>query len=89
MIIILINILHESDSMTLAELKTGSKAVVDEFIGSGPSLHRIMQLGLLEGTQVEVVRKAISGDPIEVRLMGYSLSLRKNEANMIRVKDII
>lgn len=74
--------------MTLAELKTGAKATVDEFIGAGPALHRIMQLGLLEGTQVEVIRKAIAGDPIEVRLMGYSLSLRKKEANMIKVKDI-
>ena len=74
--------------MTLAELKPGQKATVSQFKGSGPSLNHMMQLGLLEGTQIEMVRKALTGDPMEIRLMGYSLSLRKSEAKLVEIKDI-
>jgi ferrous iron transport protein A len=47
---------------------------------------RILQLGLLEGTEVEVIRRAPAGDPLEVRLMGYSLSLRADEARSVVVE---
>ncbi|MEM7017372.1 MAG: FeoA family protein, partial [Pseudomonadota bacterium] len=75
--------------MTLAELKPGQKATVVGFEQSdGPSMHRIMQLGLLENTEVELIRKAPTGDPVEIRLLGYSLSLRKSEAQMVLIEGV-
>lgn len=74
--------------MTLADLKPGQQAVVAGFAEDGPLIHRIMQLGLLEDTAIEVVRRAPTGDPIEIRLLGYTLSLRNSEASMIQLKDV-
>lgn len=74
--------------MTLANLKPGQRAVVAGFAEMGPVMQRVMQLGLLEDSSVEMVRRAPVGDPIEIRVLGYSLSLRKSEAQMIHVKDV-
>jgi len=52
----------------------------------GPLAQRIMSLGLLEGSEVQVVRRAPAGDPIEIRVMDYALSLRRDEASTIRVE---
>lgn len=70
---------------TLADLKPGQRAVIAGFSTSGPLVQRMMQLGLLEGSEVEVVRRAPAGDPIEIRVLGYSLSLRRSEAKTILV----
>jgi len=53
--------------------------------GEGPFVQRLMALGLLEGADVAMTRKAIGGDPVEVELMGYRLSLRRDEARLIQV----
>jgi ferrous iron transport protein A len=74
--------------MTLAELKTGQKAVVSGFKEYSPLTQRIMQLGVLEDTVLEVLRRAPAGDPIEIRLLGYALSLRQSEASLIELRDI-
>jgi Fe2+ transport system protein FeoA len=71
---------------TLADLKPGQRGrVIDVECGTAVG-QRILQLGLLEGTEVEVIRRAPAGDPLEVRLMGYSLSLRADEARSVVVE---
>lgn len=72
--------------MTLADLKPGDKARVTGFLAMSPVVQRIMQLGLLPGGEVEVVRRAPAGDPIEIRILGYSLSLRREEARLVEVE---
>lgn len=72
--------------MTLDELKPGEAATIIQLHGDGPLVQRLMCLGLLEGTAIEVIRRAIGGDPIEVRVMGYALSLRRAEARQVEVK---
>lgn len=74
-------------SQTLAELKPGQRGVIAGFSESGPQIQRMMQLGLLEGSDVEVIRRAPAGDPIEIRVLGYSLSLRRSEARAILLSD--
>lgn len=70
-------------SLTL--LPAGTPAIVKE-INVGPAERaRLMELGLLVGTPVELVRFAPSGDPVEIKLRGYHLTLPKNEADQIRV----
>ncbi|NND36707.1 MAG: ferrous iron transport protein A [Gammaproteobacteria bacterium] len=66
--------------MTLDQLDLGKRATIAAINGDGPLIQRLMALGLLEGSEVFVIRRAIGGDPIEVEVMGYSLSLRRAEA---------
>ena len=71
--------------MTLDELTAGQTARITAISGEGPLAQRLMALGLLEGTEISLTRKAIGGDPIEIEIMGYRLSLRREEARQIRV----
>lgn len=74
--------------MTLDELKAGQRATIASVLSQGPLAQRLMALGLLEGTVIEVTRRALGGDPIEVEVMGYALSLRRTEARNIEVIDV-
>ena len=51
-----------------------------------PIYQRLLNLGVIRGRELEVVRRAPAGDPIEVRLMGCALSLRRNEADLVEVE---
>ncbi len=73
------------DPMTLREMRPGDKGVVVKWTGSGAPL-RLLEMGLLEGTEFELVRHAPFGDPIEIRIRGYNVSLRKSEAALIQVE---
>jgi len=73
--------------MTLDELAPGQRGTVTAIAGEGPLVQRLMTLGLLEGSEVSVKRRAIGGDPIEIEVMGYALSLRRSEAQLITVSD--
>ena len=71
--------------MTLDELKLGQRATITRVDNEGPLAQRLMSLGLLEGTTVALLRTALGGDPIEIDVMGYALSLRKAEARQIDI----
>ncbi|MBX3460911.1 MAG: ferrous iron transport protein A [Planctomycetes bacterium] len=73
---------------TLADLPAGASATV-RGVTAEPSLEqRILEMGLLPGVQVKVLRFAPLGDPMEIRVMGYSLSLRRSEAACIEVEAV-
>jgi ferrous iron transport protein A len=72
--------------LTLDDLKPGQRARVTGVVAHGPLLQRLMQLGVLEGTDVELVRRAPTGDPIEFKLLGYALSLRRAEARQVEIE---
>jgi len=65
---------------SLQELKPGEVARVVRVSGSGSIQRRILDMGIVKGTEIEVERVAPLGDPIEVKIKGYHLSLRKEEA---------
>ncbi|MSU48465.1 MAG: ferrous iron transport protein A [Opitutus sp.] len=71
--------------MKLSELAVGASAVIRQFSKPGPDFVRLREMGLLPGTRVTHVRTAPLGDPIELKLRGYRLSLRKSEAEQILV----
>jgi Fe2+ transport system protein FeoA len=75
-------------SMTLSELKPGEKGQIQKVAGVGPVKRRIADMGVTKGSLVEVVRVAPMGDPMDVRIKGYHLSLRKEEAADIAVKKV-
>lgn len=72
--------------MNLAILKPGQKAKIIRIDVSGPLKRRLMDMGVLVGEEVRVEKIAPLGDPIEVRVKSYSLSLRKKEAKNILVE---
>jgi ferrous iron transport protein A len=75
-------------SKPLSSLAAGQAAVVTEIkIPAGQS-GRLMEMGLLVGTSVELVRFAPLGDPIEIKVRGYHLTLRKSEAGQILVRPV-
>jgi Fe2+ transport system protein FeoA len=74
--------------LTLDELKTGRPARIASITGDGPLVQRLMAMGLLEGSEIVVQRRAIGGDPIEVTVMGYALSLRREEARRVQVEQL-
>ncbi len=74
--------------LTLDELKPGQRAKITRVDNEGQLAQRLMSLGLLEGTPVAMLRRALGGDPIEIDVMGYALSLRKAEATQIDIELI-
>ena len=74
--------------MTLDKLPVGRQARVTRLEGAGPLIQRLMVLGLLEGSRITMLRRAIGGDPLEIDVMGYCLSLRKAEASHVAI-DLI
>lgn len=72
--------------MTLDELKPGQRGSIVKILGDGPLVQRLMALGLLEGSEVSLTRRALGGDPVEVQVMGYALSLRREEARRVEVR---
>lgn len=71
--------------MTLAEVEVGQTVQVTKLHENGAVKRRLMDMGLTKGTQVQVVKVAPLGDPIELTLRGYELSLRKADARLIEV----
>jgi Fe2+ transport system protein FeoA len=72
----------------LHELKKGEKGRVVKIGGSGSIHRRLLDMGLVSGSEVEMERVAPLGDPIEIKVKGYNLSLRKEEAGSIQVEVI-
>lgn len=71
---------------TLKDVKVGETATVKRLHGEGPVKRRIMDMGLTKGTEVYIRKVAPLGDPVEVTVRGYELSIRKADAEMIEIE---
>ena len=71
---------------TLRQVKVGETVTVVKLHGEGAVKRRIMDMGITKGVQVYVRKVAPLGDPVEVTVRGYELSIRKNDAEMIEVQ---
>lgn len=72
--------------MTLRDLKPGQQGAVTSIGTTGSMKRRIMDMGITPGVEIKVVKVAPLGDPIEVNVRGYELSLRKEEAQQIQMQ---
>ena len=79
----------EINGYTLATLGRGQKGVIKSVDASDPQVQRLMVLGLVEGAEIEHASSAIGGDPIEFRLFGCGISLRREDARFFKVAPII
>ena len=70
---------------TLAQVQSGKSAVVKSVHGDGPVAKRLMEMGIVPGVKIRVVKTAPFGDPMELRLRGYSLALRLSEARTVEI----
>ena len=76
---------NSSKFRNLAQVAPGHQCTVQRVNGQGPTFQRLLEMGLIEGTDLHVIRYAPLGDPMEVRLHGYHLSLRKADAALVDV----
>ena len=77
----------EAKMKTLKDVRIGSTVKVVKLHGEGAVKRRIMDMGLTKGTEVYVRKVAPLGDPVEVTVRGYELSIRKADAEMVEVTD--
>lgn len=75
----------QKQSYTLKDIKCGCRAKVVKLYCDGPIKRRIMDMGITKGCEIYVRKMAPLGDPMELRLRGYELSLRKSDAALIEV----
>lgn len=73
--------------MTLNDLKVGQSGVIDAVGGEGPLRLRLLDMGLIPRTTVSVQKVAPMGDPIQIRIRGYELTLRREDARQIAIKE--
>ncbi|WP_294903656.1 FeoA family protein [uncultured Eubacterium sp.] len=71
---------------TLKEIKVGQSAIVRKIHGDGALKRRIMDMGITKGVEVYVRKVAPLGDPVEITVRGYELSIRKADAELIEVE---
>ena len=72
--------------MTLKDVRVGQTVKVTKIIGTGPVKRRIMDMGITKGVEIFVCKVAPLGDPMELKVRGYELSVRKADAEMIEVE---
>ena len=72
----------------LNEIKVGRTVLVTKVNGDGPVRRRIMDMGITKGVEIHIRKVAPLGDPMELTLRGYELTLRKADASMIDVEDL-
>ena len=74
--------------MTLSSLERGRKYIIDKIDCGDPVVQRLMVLGLVEGTEIELASAAIGGDPLEFRMFGNAISLRREHARHFTVSPV-
>lgn len=74
--------------MNLASLKRGQRALIQAVDADDPTVQRLMMLGLVEGAEVEFSSAALGGDPLEFRLFGIAITLRREQARRFTVSAV-
>lgn len=77
---------NEEEKMTLEKLPVGKTAVIRKVGGEGELRCRLLDMGLIPKTKVTIIKVAPMGDPIEIRIRGYELTIRKEDAGKIEVE---
>ena len=74
--------------MTLSSLQRGRKYIIQNIDNHDPVVQRLMVLGLVKGTEIELAGTAIGGDPLEFRMFGNAISLRREQAQHFTVSPV-
>jgi ferrous iron transport protein A len=79
---------ESSQWVSLSELENGQMGRVEGILGAGAVKRRLMDMGVTRGVEIMVVKRAPLGDPIQVELRGYQLTMRKSEAELVMVAKL-
>ena len=79
---------HFTKTMNLTSLPIGATAKVLTVNGNNPITRRLMEMGVVPGVSVRVIKSAPFGDPLEIRVRGYHLAMRRSEADTIEVQSL-
>ena len=79
---------QDAARLSVADLEIGERGAVETVAGRGAVKRRIMDMGMVPGAVVEIIQVAPLGDPIEIKLKGYRLALRREEASRVRVRRL-
>lgn len=74
--------------MTLDKIQIGKSGIIKSVGGEGALRLRLLDMGLIPGTAVKVIKTAPLGDPIEIHVRGYELTIRKSDASMIEIEEV-
>ncbi len=77
--------MHDEKVVLLSQMSAGQRGIIDHCAADGDGAERIEEMGMTPGETVEVIRYAPLGDPIEIKVRGYLLSLRRQEAARIKI----
>ena len=72
----------------LSELKPGQKATINTIQQNGPIKRRLLEMGLVRGSKIQIICRAPLGDPLEIEIRDYKLTIRKKEADIILVEAV-
>lgn len=75
--------------LTLSDLKPGARVRIDSIEAADPAVQRLMVLGLVEGAELTFLRSSLGGDPLEFRIYGAAISLRREQAQRFRVSPAV
>lgn len=78
-----------ADLISLSQMTKGSAATIKDYPKVGSAFVRLREMGLLPGTKITLVRVAPMGDPLEIKVRGYNLTLRKSEADHVSVEPLL
>ena len=74
--------------MTIDDLKIGQSGIIDAVGGEGPLRLRFLDMGLIPGTRVVLQKIAPMGDPIQIQVRGYELTIRREDARKMRLREV-
>ncbi len=72
--------------MKVSEMEIGQVGIIKAVLGSGNLRHRLLEMGIIPGTSLTLVKKAPLGDPIQIQIRNFYLSIRKADAEMIEIE---
>lgn len=75
--------------MTINDLEIGQSGIIATVGGEGALRLRFLDMGLIPGTQVQLQKIAPMGDPIQIRVRGYELTIRREDAKMIQIQEVV
>lgn len=75
--------------MKVSEMEVNKIGIIKAVLGNGSLRHRLLEMGIIPGTKLKLIKKAPLGDPMQIQIRNFYLSIRKADAEMIEIEEMI